>query len=226
MAQASSKTQRFRVQVLQGVLPIKATQALAEILAGVTLAALAIPEVMGYTKISGTPVITGLYTILLPTALFAIFGSSRHFTAVMVVLIGVEEGILLAISLSLIDHTRRGYRPKNVVLVSSATGVWHARTWATKTRAVSGLLIYRFTHSMYYANAQLLADEVVELVSAANPPVRWFCIDASAVDDVDYSAAETLRSLSTLLREQGIRLVVAYEMDCAKTANAWRSATG
>jgi len=46
--------------------------------AGLTLAALAIPEVMGYTKIAGMPVITGLYTILLPMALFALFGSSRH----------------------------------------------------------------------------------------------------------------------------------------------------
>jgi SulP family sulfate permease len=33
---------------------------------------------MGYTKIAGTPVITGLYTILIPMALFAVFGSSRH----------------------------------------------------------------------------------------------------------------------------------------------------
>jgi hypothetical protein len=49
-----------------------------EIIAGITLAALAIPEVMGYTKISGTPVITGLYTLLIPMALFALFGSSRH----------------------------------------------------------------------------------------------------------------------------------------------------
>ena len=43
-----------------------------------TLAALAIPEVMGYTKIAGMPVITGLYTILIPIALFALLGSSRH----------------------------------------------------------------------------------------------------------------------------------------------------
>jgi high affinity sulfate transporter 1 len=49
-----------------------------DLLAGVTLAALAIPEVMGYTKIAGTPVITGLYTILLPLVVFAIVGSSRH----------------------------------------------------------------------------------------------------------------------------------------------------
>jgi high affinity sulfate transporter 1 len=49
-----------------------------DIVAGVTLAALAIPEVMGYTKIAGTPVITGLYTILVPVLVFAVFGSSRH----------------------------------------------------------------------------------------------------------------------------------------------------
>jgi sulfate permease, SulP family len=49
-----------------------------DIVAGITLAALAIPEVMGYTKIAGTPVITGLYTILLPILAFALIGSSRH----------------------------------------------------------------------------------------------------------------------------------------------------
>ncbi len=49
-----------------------------DVVAGITLAALAIPEVMGYTKIAGTPVITGLYTILLPAVAFAVLGSSRH----------------------------------------------------------------------------------------------------------------------------------------------------
>src|SRR5512132_2701328 len=74
----SNQTGGVRLPVLQGVLPISAAQLPAEIVAGITLAALAIPEVMGYTKISGTPVITGLYTILVPSALFAILGSSRH----------------------------------------------------------------------------------------------------------------------------------------------------
>jgi SulP family sulfate permease len=69
---------KLRLPILQGVLPIKAEQIPAEVISGVTLAALAIPEVMGYTKISGTPVITGLYTLLIPAALFALFGSSRH----------------------------------------------------------------------------------------------------------------------------------------------------
>ncbi|GAA3628207.1 SulP family inorganic anion transporter [Microlunatus ginsengisoli] len=49
----------------------------ADILAGATLAAVAIPETMGYTSIAQTPVITGLYTVLFPAVLFGLLGSSR-----------------------------------------------------------------------------------------------------------------------------------------------------
>jgi high affinity sulfate transporter 1 len=50
----------------------------AEALAGLTLAAIGIPEVLGYAKIAGMPLVTGLYTMLLPMAVFAVLGSSRH----------------------------------------------------------------------------------------------------------------------------------------------------
>jgi high affinity sulfate transporter 1 len=66
------------VTVLQGIRPLDKSLLSRDVVAGVTLAALAIPEVMGYTKIAGTPVITGLYTILLPALAFAVLGSSRH----------------------------------------------------------------------------------------------------------------------------------------------------
>ena len=66
------------IALLQGIRPYDRAQLPRDVVAGVTLAALAIPEVMGYTKIAGTPVITGLYTILLPAVVFAVFGSSRH----------------------------------------------------------------------------------------------------------------------------------------------------
>ena len=131
-------------------------------------------------------------------------------TALMVVFVGVEQGILLAIVLSLIDHTRRGYRPKNVVLVPGEGGVWQAQPVASHAQAVPGLVIYRFTHSMYYANSQQLSEEVTDLVNRAKPPLRWLCLDASAVDDVDYSAAETLRAVFGLLQEKGVRLVVTH----------------
>ena len=134
-------------------------------------------------------------------------------TMLMVVFVGVEQGIILAIVLSLIDHTRRGYRPKNVVMVPSESGLLQARPVATHTQALPGLLIYRFTHSMYYANAEQLSEEVTDLANNSEPPLRWLCLDASSVDDVDYSAAETLRSLFTILKDKGIRLVVAQVLD-------------
>src|SRR5215470_14024643 len=68
----------FALPVLQGLLPVDRGHLGPDIVAGITLAALGIPEVMGYTKIIGTPMITGLYTLFLPVVVFAAFGSSRH----------------------------------------------------------------------------------------------------------------------------------------------------
>jgi high affinity sulfate transporter 1 len=69
---------RGSLSLLQGLLPLNKGQIGPDIMAGITLACLGIPEVMGYTKIIGTPIITGLYTLFLPVLVFAIFGSSRH----------------------------------------------------------------------------------------------------------------------------------------------------
>ena len=134
-------------------------------------------------------------------------------TALMVVLVGVEQGILLAIVLSLIDHTRRGYRPKNALLQLDGTGAWRPRPIDSRVQALPGLVVYRFTHSMYYANAEQFSREVTELARSADPPLRWLCLDASAIDDVDFSAAETLRATFGVLKSQGIRLVVAQVME-------------
>ncbi|WP_296707287.1 SulP family inorganic anion transporter [Rhodoblastus sp.] len=65
-------------RILQGLLPLKPREALKDALAGLTLASMNVPQVLGYTRIAGTPVVTGLYTVLLPLVGFALFGSSRH----------------------------------------------------------------------------------------------------------------------------------------------------
>src|ERR1700730_18457755 len=68
----------MRLPVLQGVLPVERSRVPGDALAGLTLAAIGIPEVLGYAKIAGMPLVTGLYTMLLPMAVFAVLGSSRH----------------------------------------------------------------------------------------------------------------------------------------------------
>ncbi len=66
------------IPVLGGLLPFRPREAAKDALAGLTLASMNIPQVLGYTRIAGTPVVTGLYTVLLPLVGFALFGSSRH----------------------------------------------------------------------------------------------------------------------------------------------------
>ncbi len=68
----------MRFNILGGLLPLKPREAVKDVLAGVTLASMNIPQVLGYTRIAGTPIVTGLYTVLLPLVAFALFGSSRH----------------------------------------------------------------------------------------------------------------------------------------------------
>jgi high affinity sulfate transporter 1 len=142
-------------------------------------------------------------------------------TALLVVFVGVEQGIIIAILLSLIDHTRRGYRPKNVVLVPDHSGVWRTKPLASQAQALPGLLIYRFNHSMYYANTQRLSEEIIDLANCADSKLNWFCIEASAVDDVDYSAAETLRSINNTLKARGIRLIFTHILDDIKAESRY-----
>ena len=82
--------------VLQGMLPIERSRVPAEVLAGFTLAALGIPAVLGYAKIAGMPLVTGLYTMLLPMAAYAVLGSSRH----LVVAADSATAVILAAALT------------------------------------------------------------------------------------------------------------------------------
>jgi high affinity sulfate transporter 1 len=128
-------------------------------------------------------------------------------TAATVVLVGVEQGILLALFLSLVIHTRHGYQPKNALIVLDPSGGWKIQPVATQSQLLPGLLYYQFTHGLYYANAGVLAEEVTQLAQAATPPLVWFCIDATAIDDVDFTAAATVRTLYGILRENNSKLV-------------------
>ena len=80
---------------------------------------------------------------------------------------------------------------------------------SSHAQIVPGLMIYRFHHSMYYANAELFSQEVLELVNSCPTALTWFCMDATAVDEIDFSAAATLREMYKLLKEKGVRLVMA-----------------
>ncbi|KVZ92168.1 SulP family inorganic anion transporter [Burkholderia ubonensis] len=129
-------------------------------------------------------------------------------TAAAVVMIGVEQGILLAVALSLMRHVRHSYRPHTMVLEPSAgDGRWLPVPARPGAMTAPGLIVYRFGSDLFYANDHQFAEEVAALVDAAPVAPRWFIIDAGAITDVDYSAARTVSDLVRSLRARGIGVI-------------------
>ena len=130
-------------------------------------------------------------------------------TAAAVVAIGVEEGILLAIALSLFRHVRHSYRPHTMMLAPDPTGRWIPMPVTPGKETEPGLIVYRFGADLFYANHNRFADEVHTLVEHASTPIRWFIVDAGAITDIDYSAARSIRDLLDDLARQRVCMVFA-----------------
>jgi MFS superfamily sulfate permease-like transporter len=131
------------------------------------------------------------------------------FTAVTVVAVGVEQGILLAIALSLFRHVRHSYRPHTIMLVPDPTERWIPAPAVAGKETAPGLVIYRFGADLFYANRERFCSEVRALVEHAPTKVRWFIVDASAITDIDYSAAQSICDLLRELKAQNVTMLFA-----------------
>ena len=134
-------------------------------------------------------------------------------TAATVVVVGVEQGIILAMALSVIEHIYHSYRPFDRLLTLGPDGHATFATLDSRAQAAPGLVIYRFGASLYYANATRFTEEAMALVEDADPPVRWLCVDASTIADIDYSGSDTLRAVQEELAKKTVTLVIAEADD-------------
>jgi sulfate permease, SulP family len=129
-------------------------------------------------------------------------------TATIVVVVGVEQGVISAMFLSILEHLYHSYKPLDVLLATTPEGAVTVSKLSDGTQAAPGLLIYRFGASLYYANASRFSEEVMELVEAADPKLRWLAIEASSIGDIDYSGADALRRMDEELKAHDITLVM------------------
>jgi sulfate permease, SulP family len=131
-------------------------------------------------------------------------------TAVVVVLVGVEQGVVLAMVLSLLRVVQHSYHPHCGVMVADATtGTWKLVAAAPGVVTEPGLVLYRFGAALFYANAGRFSEEVTRAVSPVPSPVRWVVVDAEAMTHVDYSAARVVMELQKSLADVGVELVFA-----------------
>jgi MFS superfamily sulfate permease-like transporter len=129
-------------------------------------------------------------------------------TALTVVLFGVEQGILLAVVLSLLQHVRHSYRPPIGVVVRDAADHWQLDDPVPGRMLEPGLVMLWFGADLFYANATFLGEWARRLVHDSPSPVTWLVIDATAITGVDFSAGRVLTELHQDLASAGVILAL------------------
>jgi SulP family sulfate permease len=133
-------------------------------------------------------------------------------TAAIVIAVGMIAGVLVTVVLSLFLAAIRAAQPDRTFLVRvPGTDSFRGVASVADGEAVPGMVIYRFDGPLFFANAQLLADDIEAAIAAQadRTPVRWVVLDAEAIGDVDSTGASMLADLVDSLTERGVTLAFA-----------------
>jgi high affinity sulfate transporter 1 len=127
-----------------------------------------------------------------------------------VTLVGVIEGLGIAIGLSLAEFVRRAWRPHDAVLgrIEGRRG-YHDVERHPEAAQIPGLVIFRFDAPIFFANAGHFERQLARVLRAADGPVRWVVLAAEPVTDIDTTAAEMLGDVLDEFDRRGIRLAFA-----------------
>jgi len=130
--------------------------------------------------------------------------------ALGVMFIGVLEGIVVAVALSVVYIFKRAWAPYSTVLgmVADLPG-WHDTRRYPDAEQIPGLLIVRWSAPLFFANANQFRDRIRELVKTTTPEPRWVLVAAEPMTDIDTTAAAMLADLDLELNAAGIHLAFA-----------------
>jgi high affinity sulfate transporter 1 len=127
-----------------------------------------------------------------------------------VALIGVIQGIFIAIALALVAFVWRAWRPYDAVLgrVDGLKG-YHDIKRHPEGRRIPGLVLFRWDAPLFFANADIFHEHVLQAIAEAPTPVKWVVVAAEPVTDIDITAADMLSALDDELQHAGIELAFA-----------------
>jgi sulfate permease, SulP family len=137
-------------------------------------------------------------------------------TLVVVAVVGVEQGIAVAVGLAILDRTRRSARPKTYVLgrIPDTTS-WDPVDSPNSATTMPGVVAFFFGAPLYFANAGYFRQMVHVTVAAAEPRPRLFVLDAVAMSDIDYTGIRILGQVIHELDRQGVIFAVARALGTA-----------
>ena len=126
-----------------------------------------------------------------------------------VLVLGPLKGILIAFILSLIDLLRRVATPNTAVLAGApGQDRFVAASRYPEASPTPGLLIYRFSAPLIFANAEFFQRQIEDLVKTADPAVQWLVLDGEAITDIDVTGAEALEQVIEWLEERSIEVAM------------------
>jgi len=130
-----------------------------------------------------------------------------------VALLGVLPGILLAITLSILNVFRRVWWPHQAELgrVEGLAGLHDTDTYP-QSELLPGLVVYRFDAPLIFANSRMFGD-TVRAMAEEQSDLRWVIVAAEPMTDVDTTAADMLAELDSWLNARGVSLAFAEVKD-------------
>jgi len=134
-----------------------------------------------------------------------------------VAVFGAIPGIAIAITIAVIEFLWDGWRPHSAVLgrVERVKG-YHDIARHPEARLIPGLVLFRWDAPLFFANAELFHERVLDAVASSPTPVRWLVIAAEPVTSVDVTAADAISELDDTLRAATIELCFAEVKDPVK----------
>ena len=134
-----------------------------------------------------------------------------------VAVLGAIPGIGLAIAVAIIQFLWDGWRPHSAVL-GRAHGVkgYHDITRYPDARRIPGLVLFRWDAPLFFANAELFKERVLDAVAKSPTPVRWLVVAAEPVTGIDVTAGDMVADLNNALHAMGIELCFAELKDPVK----------
>ncbi|ETD33682.1 transporter [Williamsia sp. D3] len=200
--QSGAKTQLAGVVGALAVLVfVLAAPGVTAYLPDATLAAVVIVAATALVDVSGMVRMFRMSRIEFALAVAAFVG---------VALVGVLEGVLVAIGLSFVAVVARAWQPYRTELVQVADRPgFHDIARHPAGRRIPGLVLVRFDAPLFFANGGIFDDYVRSVVAAAHERVDWVIVAAEPVTGIDTTAVDELIDLDTYLANKGIRLVFA-----------------
>jgi MFS superfamily sulfate permease-like transporter len=134
-----------------------------------------------------------------------------------VAVLGAIPGIGLAIMIAVIEFLWDGWRPHSAVLgrVDGVKG-YHDIARYPAARLVPGMVLFRWDAPLFFANAELFRDRVLDAVDGSPTPVRWLVVGAEPITSVDVTSADVLDELDATLHKAGVDLCFAEMKDPVK----------